>query len=77
MSDAESPVQTLPIRVQEAGTTLMTKRDIAERAGVSERTVERWVSSGDLPCLRRGRWLRFTEAMYERFLRESKRQARG
>lgn len=47
---------------------LMTLKDIAFSAQVSESTVRRWVRNLELPAYRLGRQLRFRQEEFESFL---------
>lgn len=47
---------------------LMTLKDVAISAQVSESTVRRWVQSQELPAYRLGRQLRFRQEEFESFL---------
>ena len=53
---------------QSARLPLLTIDQVAERLGVSAKTIRRWVKQGDLPIHRLGRGLRVTETDFERFL---------
>lgn len=56
------------------GRPLMTIRDVAELAGVSERTVRAWRASGALPVIKFSRGsVRVDPRDYDRFL-EQRRQ---
>lgn len=47
--------------------SLLTMRQVAERFGCTVRTVQRWVSDGELPAIRRGRLVRIPEsALYRK-----------
>lgn len=46
---------------------LFTRKDVAMRWGVSERTVTQWINSGRLGCLREGRWIRILREHVEAF----------
>lgn len=50
-----------PVTAARTPTPLKTKGDVAERWGVSERTVQRLVDSGSLRAIKIGRQLRFTD----------------
>ena len=47
---------------------LLDAAEVAERCGVSLRTVRRWIAAGDLVEHRLGRLVRVAEADLERFL---------
>ena len=47
---------------------LLTIAEVADRIGVSERTVRRWIGHGDLRSWRRGRIVRVPVADLRRFL---------
>ena len=52
---------------------LLTIREVAERAGVCERTVRRWIKAGDLRAIRpgrSGRIVRIDERDWRAFLSE-------
>ena len=53
---------------------LYSLEEVAERLGVSERTVRRWVKAGDLPAYKPGREYRIKPADLEEFLEERKVQ---
>ncbi len=61
MSTEHSKTDDLPI--------LRTIKDIAARCRVSERTVRRWIDSGDLAVHRLGGCLRITQEDFARFLK--------
>lgn len=49
---------------------LLTARQLAERLGISLRTVWRWTRAGELPApVRRGRVVRWKAADIDRFVR--------
>lgn len=48
--------------------TLMTLKEVALEARVSESTIRRWVRSAELPAYRLGRQLRIRPDEFERFL---------
>jgi excisionase family DNA binding protein len=54
---------------------LSTLREVATRFKVSERTVQRWVHSGQLEVIYAGRQLRFEEREIKRFM-DLRRRAR-
>lgn len=41
---------------------LLRKRDIAQQCSVSQRTIDNWVATGKIPCIRIGRITRFDPA---------------
>ena len=47
---------------------LLSIAEVADRIGVSERTVRRWIDRGDLNSWRRGRIVRVPVAELRRFL---------
>lgn len=47
---------------------LMTLKEVADAASVSESTVRRWVGRKELPAYRLGRQLRVRPEEFERFL---------
>lgn len=47
---------------------MMTLKDVAASAQVSESTVRRWVRNSELPAYRLGRQLRFRPEEFESFL---------
>ena len=49
---------------------LLTKKDVARRLRVDERTVDRYIASGALASYRIGRLRRISEKDYRRFLAE-------
>ncbi len=49
-------------------TTMLKPDDVAERMGVSKRTVLRWIERGDLAAYRVGSVTRIELAEFERFL---------
>jgi excisionase family DNA binding protein len=51
---------------------LFTVVEVAERLKVPQRTVKRWLVSGQLRGLKAGRKWRVTPSAIEQFLRESK-----
>jgi excisionase family DNA binding protein len=61
--------------------SLLTRAQVAERLGVSPRTVARLVACGQLPCVRIGRLARFrpvdVAALVERALANDERPASG
>ena len=48
--------------------TLLTIAEVADRIGVSERTVRRWIDRGDLRSWQRGRIVRVPADELRRFL---------
>lgn len=48
--------------------TYLTRKQVAERFNVSERTVDRWIKDGKLHPTRLGRTIRISEADIARFL---------
>jgi excisionase family DNA binding protein len=45
---------------------LLTIKEVAARFGCTPRTTQRWISTGELPVIRRGRLVRIPEtALYE------------
>ena len=46
--------------------------EVAERLGVSERTVRRWIKSGELPAYKPGREYRIRDGELEEFLQSRK-----
>ncbi len=50
-------------------TPLMTIPDVAEQLQVSEKTIRRWITSGDLIAHRIGRQLRISESDLQAFIR--------
>jgi excisionase family DNA binding protein len=49
---------------------LLTARDVAERLGISVRTVWRWTATGEMPApVRRGRIVRWKAADVDGFVR--------
>ena len=48
----------------------LRKSEAAARAARSERTIERWIASGDLPVVRDGVSVRIDAAELDRFLAE-------
>ncbi len=55
---------------------MLRVRDVAERLGVSDRTVFRWLKEGKMTCHRLGSNLRISEADLEDFLDAAKVQVR-
>lgn len=53
----------------EAAGRLLTKKDIANRCQVSDRTVQRWIDTGDLIVHRLGRQVRISEEDFATFLK--------
>lgn len=53
---------------------LYSLEEVAERLGVSERTVRRWVKAGDLPAYKPGREYRIKPVDLDEFLEERKVQ---
>lgn len=51
-----------------SNTTMLKPDEIAERMGVSKRTVLRWIERGDLTAYRVGSVTRIEPAEFERFL---------
>lgn len=54
---------------------LSTVSDLVNRFKVSEKTVRRWIASGQIENIRLGRQLRFEEREIKRFLDLRRRQA--
>jgi len=50
--------------------TMLSIREVAAEFGVSEKTIRRWIKTGDLPAWRRGQVLRVSRAALDAFLRE-------
>ncbi len=50
-------------------TPLMTIPDVAEQLQVSEKTIRRWLTRGDLIAHRIGRQLRISEPDFQAFIR--------
>ncbi len=46
--------------------------EVAERLGISERTVRRWIKAGDLPAYQPGREYRIRSTDLEEFLEQRK-----
>jgi len=46
--------------------------EVAQRLGVSERTVRRWIKSGELPAYKPGREYRIRDGELEEFLQSRK-----
>lgn len=53
---------------------LFSLEEVAERLGVSERTVRRWIKAGDLPAYKPGREYRIKPDDLDEFLEERKVQ---
>ena len=51
---------------------LLTMRDVAGQCRVSERTVQRWIATGELPVLRPGRSIRLRRADLVAFLKRAR-----
>jgi len=49
---------------------MLTIREVAAELGVSEKTIRRWIKTGDLPAWRRGQVLRVSRTALDAFLRE-------
>lgn len=60
---------------------MLTTKDVANRLNVSTRTVQVWVSSGDLPAFQMGKVIRIDEMALDEFIllgcRTSKKTARS
>ena len=54
------------------GTAFLTIRDIAATLRVTERTVRRWIASGELATYRFGGSLRISRQDFEAFIRASR-----
>jgi excisionase family DNA binding protein len=51
----------------DASQAFMTRMEVAERLRISTRTLDGFIKSGKLKCLKVGRQLRFTSKMIEDF----------
>ena len=61
------------IRLSKAeGTPFLKIKDIAATLRVTERTVRRWIASGELPTYRFGGSLRISRQDFEAFVRASR-----
>lgn len=49
--------------------TILTVHELCQRYNLKQRTVYRWVKSGQIPHLRAGRSLRFSEAEVDAWLK--------
>ncbi len=47
---------------------MYTIRDLAEKLGVHQNTVRRWINSKQLECIRIGKGIRITEEQLQKFL---------
>jgi len=48
----------------------LTKKQLAEKYGVSARTIQEWMSAGRIGFIKVGGWVRFTPAQVEVFEQE-------
>ena len=53
----------------ESLTELLTKGQAAQALGIKNRTLDDWRAAGTLPCIQRGRYIRFLRSDIEGFLR--------
>jgi excisionase family DNA binding protein len=52
---------------------LLPIKEVADRFAISEKTVRRWVATGELPSIRLGRTLRISSVDLEQYIRVRRR----